>query len=73
MARWDEAHAEPAFCAEFEIRLALAEPIRQVYWASPDVAQPALEPVEWSTENGMLNVRVPYLQYWALIAIEVSR
>ena len=71
-ARWDEPHQEPTPCSDFGVRLPISESVHSVAWASPDATQPALAPVSWLVDDGMLQISVPSLRYWTMLAIELA-
>ncbi len=48
----------------------VTRPVKQMWFASPDGTDIALQPLAFSQQNGSLHVEIPGLQYWDMILIE---
>jgi dextranase len=71
-ARWDETHSAPASLADVSVRVAAPQPVRQVWWASPDRDQPALFPAVWDAGAGHVHATLPFLDQWAILAFQFA-
>jgi dextranase len=69
--KWTETHAAPTTREDFQIEVELAEQVKQIYWASPDVDQLDLQPCSYRIKDSILTVDVPELRYWTMIVIEI--
>ncbi len=70
--RWDKAHPEPRALTNLTVELDASEPLKSVWWASPDRGDLRLMPASWRIESGKTRVDIPYLDYWDLVAFELS-
>jgi dextranase len=48
----------------------VTRPVKQVWFASPDGTDIALQPLTFTQQNGSLHVEIPGLRYWDMILIE---
>ena len=71
-ARWDEAHPNPVPLADISVRVAVGRPVHEVWWASPDRDQPELRPAAWESEAQSICARLPYLDFWAILAFQLD-
>ena len=61
----------PLLVRDTELSLEVGEiTVKQVVLASPDIAGGTPYPLEYSLENGILKIQIPYLAYWDMILIE---
>ena len=62
---------DPLLVRDTELSLEVGEiTVKQVVLASPDIAGGTPYPLEYSLENGILKIQIPYLAYWDMILIE---
>ncbi len=71
-ARWDEAHPAPPRRADVSVQVNAPQPVRQVWWASPDRDQSALLPAVWSADVGRVHATLPFLDQWAIMAFQLD-
>jgi dextranase len=69
--RWDEVVPKPQPLTSLPIQIALATPVRRAWWASPDHDNPGLSPLPVETDGAALNLTIPELGRWAIIALEL--
>jgi dextranase len=69
--KWTETHAAPTTLEDFQIEVELAEQVKRIYWASPDVDQLDLQPCSCRMLGSVLTIDVPVLHYWTMIVIEI--
>ena len=69
--QWDEAQAAPTVLTAVSIQINLVQSIRHAWWASPDSDDMGLAPLPWDVANGTVNITLPQLDHWAMIAFEL--
>lgn len=70
--RWDEKLAAPTALTAVSVQIHLTQAVRQVWWATPDSDDADLAPLPWDAANGAVNVTLPQLDHWAMIAFELT-
>lgn len=68
--QWNEAHATPQPMHDFELTLALKEPVKAVWLVTPDAAELAAQALQFESVSGQLKIRVPALEIWDVLLIE---
>jgi dextranase len=71
--RWDEDHAAPHPQTGPVIRLKAPGEVRQVWWASADRGEVDLTPAAVQMEGKDLQIRLPYLDIWGMVALALDR
>ena len=65
------ASHSPTSLDETEVSIkGITQQIRGIWFASPDKAEPALTPLEYSQQGDSITLKIPYLQYWDMVLIE---
>ena len=54
------------------MQLDVTRPVSAVYWATPDEADPALHPLDFTVTGGARSVTLPRLAYWDLLLVEYA-
>lgn len=71
--RWDVAHDFPGSIEPLTLQLPAPDgTIQEIWFASPDRGDPAMVTAGWGVERGQLQIAVPHLDTWSLIAIEIE-
>ena len=71
--RWDQQLLNgPTPQADLAVQLDVTRPVSAVYWATPDEADPALHPLDFTVTGGALSVTLPRLAYWDLLLVEYA-
>lgn len=70
--RWIDDHAEPQPMKEVWIDVPESWPVKEVFWATPDKQDQVLQKCEWDFVGGRLHIKVPIVDYWTMIAIQLS-
>jgi dextranase len=71
-AGWDEAHPAPTPLADVSVQVAAPQPVRQVWWASPDRGRSEPLPAVWDTDAGHVRATLPFLDQWAIMAFQLD-
>jgi dextranase len=72
-ARWEEAHPAPQAMNNFYVEITSSEKIHAVWWATPDLDDLSLSPSEWHAEGNRIFIKIPCLEFWTLIAIQIDK
>lgn len=67
---WDKDHTEPVIQHNLLAKIAIDQPVRQLWWASPDSQDLKLHPLSWQTAADYIEVTIPELLYWGLLVFE---
>jgi dextranase len=70
--RWDEEQSSPTPLTDVFFQLIVYQKIRQAWWASPDLADISLFPLPWKKNHHTVNITLPELDHWAIIAFELE-
>jgi hypothetical protein len=71
--RWDEPHGTPPPQEDLEVRFSTQLKVISVLWVNPDRSDPRACEVDWKpTEEGGI-VRLPELNYWGVLLLEVEQ
>jgi dextranase len=63
----------PTSLGESEVRITgIMKQIKQIWFASPDKAEPALIPLDFNQEGDAIICNIPFLQYWDMIVIDLG-
>lgn len=69
--RWDKVVSRPQPLTSLSIQIAPAVPVQRAWWASPDHDNPGLSPLPVETKGEALNITIPELERWAIVALEL--
>ncbi len=69
--RWDMALQPQPARSDVALSLPVDQPVNRVWWASPDEDSPPQQ-LNFRVENGALNVVVPRVETWSLVAVEFA-
>jgi dextranase len=69
---WIDDHAEPQSMKEAWIDVPASRTVKEVFWATPDKQDQALQKCEWNFFGGRLHIKAPFVDYWTMIAIQLS-
>lgn len=69
---WDVQHPAPPPRTGLEVRLKAPWGVREVWWASPDRGQLALAPADFQKAGPELQIRLPYLDFWAMAVLKLD-
>lgn len=70
--QWIDDHAAPQPMEEAWIDVPASWAVKEVFWATPDKPDQALQKCEWNFLGGRLHINVPFVDYWTMIAIQLS-
>jgi dextranase len=63
--------SDPKALGEFTLQLSgVTRPVKAVWLASPDAADPGLQSLDFSAGDGQLTVQIPGLAYWDMVLID---
>lgn len=61
---------QPHVKSEFTVHIQSAQPISNVWFASPDINGGASRPLEFTQNGNEITLEVPYLEYWSMLVLE---
>lgn len=70
--RWDEVVSKPQRLAEISLQISPVSSAKRAWWASPDHDDPGLSPLSFQLDGASLNLTVPDLERWAIVALELD-
>jgi dextranase len=70
--RWNEEQSKPTPLSAVFLQMIVIQSVRQVWWASPDIAEMDLVPLSWKVDNHIVSLTLPELDHWAMIAFELE-
>lgn len=62
--------AYPALVKNFRVNFSDSNPIRKIWWASPDVNEGASQELEFTQNGSQVSVAIPSLTFWDILVIE---
>lgn len=68
--QWDQPHPAPQEQRGLAVSLKGLEPVREAYWASPDLSNPALQPLSFTRQGEDIHLTLPTLSYWTTLFFE---
>lgn len=73
--RWDEPlPAGPTPISNLDVQIQVDQPVRAIWFASPDQAETAApQAVRFTTSEGAVHFEVPSLAYWTMIVVEYEQ
>lgn len=67
---WRAPKDPPPTLSDLTLSYPVSEPVRAVYFASPDYPEAGLQKAEFRQSGSDLSVRIPRLEYWTVLIIE---
>jgi dextranase len=70
--KWTEVQSNPYTIADFFVKIPFSNKVKEIWWSSPDRGVLSLRKCDWRVENNKISIQVPSLDYWTMIAIEIT-
>ncbi len=70
--QWDQPHPAPQEQRGLAVSLKGMGAVREAYWASPDLSDPALQPLSFTRQAEEIHLTVPSLSYWTTLFFETN-
>ena len=70
---WTEEQTPRSTLEDVLVQLELPHPLKAAFWATPDQENWLLKPLLIEQQNGMLKFKLPALQHWSMVRLELEK
>jgi dextranase len=70
--RWDKSLSQPDQLENLTMKIVDLDSVQQVWWASPDRGDLRLFPLDYCVEGNTINLELPFLDYWSMVAVKLG-